>query len=170
MSTPQPGLPSALPEPFAGDPSQPWTDWLAHYEACATALAWTDDVKLRHLSSRFRGHALATYTSLKDADKATWKDAKSNLNTIFEPVSSQQLYAAQYRNRRQQPGEDAAVYASSLRRLGQFALPNDISDTARDKLLVERYVDGVHDARIRMAIRENWPTSLSAAVTRTLEL
>ena len=83
MSIPQPVLPSAPPEAFTGDTSQPWIDWLAHYEAFATALAWTDDVKLRYLSSRFRGHAQATYTSLKDADKATWKDAQSNLKTIF---------------------------------------------------------------------------------------
>ena len=82
-----------------------------------------------------------------------------------------QLYAGQYHNLCQQPGENLTVYASALRRLVRFALPRDVSDTTpHHQLLVEQYVDGLHDVRIKTALRENWPNSLSAVVTRMLEL
>ena len=88
----------------------------------------------------------------------------------FEPKSSQQLYTAQCHNQHRRPEEDPAVHTSALPHLGRFALPYDVPNTARDKSLVEQYVDGLHDTRIRMALQENWPSSLSAMVTRTLEL
>ena len=174
MATPPPAptpvLPSALPEPYCGDSSKPWSDWLAHYEACATALAWDNALKLRYVSSHLRGLALTTYSALPSSGKVSWTTASKALTSAFEPASNRQLYAAQYRNRRQQLGEDPVLYATALRRLGQHALPNDLSDTARDKLVVEQYVDGLADSRIRLSLRENWPASVEAAVTRTLEL
>ena len=169
-TAPTPVLPRALPEPYCGDSNTPWSDWLAHYEACATALAWDDALKLRYVLSRLWGLALTMYSALPSSDKVSRTIASKALTLAFEPASNRQPYMAQYRNRRQELGEDPVLHATALRCVGQHALPNDLSDTARDKLVVEQYVDGLADSRIRLALRENWPASVEAAVTRTLEL
>ena len=164
-------LPHALPEPFNGEvPGHPWADWLRHFNNCATALQWTDEIKLRYLPARLCGRAQMAYDALGDDQKDTFEHCVEALTRVFDPPEQQRLRSAQYRNRYQLPTEDISAYATALRRLGADALPAALTPALRDMLILERFVDGLLSRRIQLRLREDWPANLDAAVAKAIEL
>ena len=164
-------LPHALPELFSGDqPDKPWRDWLRHFEACARALNWTNEIKLRYLPARLRGCAGLLWSTLPEDAVDTYDHAVAALGRHFHPAEDRRLVAAQYRTRVQQADESLPAFATALRRLAIDALPAELQANLRDQLVLERFVDGLRSQPIRQRLREDWPADLDAAIARSLQL
>ena len=117
-------------------------DWIQHYELCCRANRWeaNDGLKLLTMATHFRGRALAVYSRLRDADKATYPALKTAMIRAFAPDTAERRRLAhqQYVSRRWKSGESMEECARALERLLDKAMPG-ITEANRHRELITKF-------------------------------
>ena len=117
------GMKSQLTKPATYDGSTEWTNYKAHFEACARLNKWTEEQKGLYLSVSLRGQAQGVFGNL--TSKSTdYKDLVKALEVRFAPPNQTELYRVQLRDRRQKPIESMSELGQDIRRLTNLAYPN----------------------------------------------
>lgn len=109
---------TAMMKPATYDGSTEWTNYKAHFEACAQLNGWTEEQKGLYLS--LRGQAQGVFRNL--GTKTTeYKDLVRALEDRFSPPNQTELYRVQLRDRKQKATESMAELGQDIRRLTNLA-------------------------------------------------
>ena len=155
-------------KPATFDGTVAWTDYKAHFEACADLNGWSDEQKGLYLSVSLRGQAQGVFGNL-GTGKPSYKKLVTALEERFAPPNQTELYRVQLRERRQKASETMAELGQDIRRLTNLAYPKAPSDV-RETLAKEQFVDALVNSEMRLKIKQARPVDLNDAVRHAVEL
>ena len=141
-----------LPERFS---SGDFASWLRHFQRCATANGWEDDVKLVKLPAFLQGPA-ASYFDSSEEEKGSFAVLTDSLSRCFSPAVDREHYYRQFEEQTLRPGEDPALFMWRLKDMLHRAEP-DLSDTAKDAMLRRQFLKGLPQS-VRLRLLELDPT------------
>ena len=152
-------------KPATYDGSVAWTDYKAHFEACAKLNGWADEQKGLYLSVSLRGQAQGMYSNLG----SDYDDLVKVLEKRFAPPKQTELYRVQLRERRQKASESMSELGQDIRQLTNLAYPKAPSDV-RETLAKEQFIDSLVNSEMRLKIKQARPIDLNDAVRHAVEL
>ena len=150
------------------DETVAWTDYRAHFEACAELNGWSEEQKGLYLSVSLRGQAQGVFGNLGPG-RPSYKDLVIALEERFAPPNQTELYRVQLRERRQKASETMAELGQDIRRLTNLAYPKAPCDV-RETLAKEQFVDALVNSEMRLKIKQARPVDLNDAVRHAVEL
>ena len=153
-------------KPATFDGTVAWTDYKAHFEACADLNGWSDEQKGLYLSVSLRGQAQGVFGNL-GTGRPSYKDLVTALEERFAPPNQTELYRVQLRERRQKASETMAELGQDIRRLINLAYPKAPSDV-RETLAKEQFMDALVNSEMRL--KQARPVDLNDAVRHAVEL
>lgn len=155
-------------KPATYDGTGSWSDYKAHFQACAELNNWTYAKKGLYLSVSLRGQAQGVFGNL--SSKTTdYNELVKALEERFAPPNQTELYRVQLRDRRQRAHETMAELRQDIRRLTNLAYPSAPGDV-RETLAKEQFVDALLHADMRLKIKQSRPVDLNDAVRHAVEL
>eukprot|EP00731_Ephydatia_muelleri_P038352 Em0729g1a len=135
--------PLLLPEPFSGEASSNWDEWLVYFENCAAVNSWeSDEEKLKWIRVRLTGKA---QTALQR----------------FLQMPTQSIVAFSVRQRHPQTVDEAASAPIEVESYVRQNYVTESSQSTQMKQLVER-LDRLEKLLVRESI--NYPVPGSAAI------
>ena len=149
-SDPQDMAGKTIMKPATFDGTVAWTDYRAHFEACAELNGWSEEQKGLYLSVSFRGQAQGVFGNLGPG-RHSYKDLVIALEERFAPPNQTELYRVQLRERRQKASETMAELSQDIRRLTNLAYPKAPCDV-RETLAKEQFVDALVNSEMRLKI------------------
>ena len=155
-------------KPATYDGTGIWSDYRAHFEACAEINKWSDDEKGLYLAVSLRGQAQGVLGNLSKKSN-NYKELSTALEERFAPPNQTELYRCQLRDRRQKASESLAELAQDVRRLTNLAYasaPSEIKET----LAKEQFIDSLYSSDIRLKVKQARPVDLNDAVRHAVEL
>ncbi|MCG8047963.1 MAG: RNase H-like domain-containing protein, partial [Candidatus Thiodiazotropha endolucinida] len=155
-------------KPATYDGSISWTNYKAHFEACAQLNQWTEEQKGLYLSVSLRGQAQGVFGNL-NAKTTDYKELVRALEDRFSPPNQTELYRVQLRDRHQKATESMAELGQDIRRLTNLAYPNAPSDV-KETLAKEQFMDALSNSDMRLRIKQARPSDLNDAVRHAVEL
>ena len=161
--------PVITPEPYNGEASSRWDQWIAHFDSVAQINGWDDPAHLLWLQVRLTGKAQTAWECLSQDAKSTYAKATCALRQRFEPSSKRDLYAAEFQARKRREKESWGDLADDLRAISDRAFP-DLEDKAREQLSLDRFLGLIEKPTIALAVRQRHPKNLDEAVMYTLEV
>ena len=161
--------PIVMPEAFSAKKDEDWISWIRHFEDCADLNEWSQEKRCKFLSVRLRGVALQTSQGFPETVRSNYENYKTALAQAFLPKERVDLYKAEFRTRRREPGESLSELAGTLRKLGRLAYPTAGEDVI-DQLAKDQFIDALDDRETRLKVREGIPATLDAAVSRALQI
>ncbi len=153
-------------KPATYDGTGSWTDYRAHFEACAEINGWSDRERGLYLAVALRGQAQGVLGNL-DIKSNSYTELMTELQERFAPPNQTELYRVQLRDRRQKASETLSELAQDVRRLTNFAYPTAPSDV-KETLAKEQFVDSLFSSDMRIRVKHHRPTNLNDAVTPML--
>ena len=87
-------------KPATYDGTVNWTDFKAHFDACAEINGWTDKEKGLYLAVSLRGQAQGVFGNLSSKSN-DYKDLSNALQERFAPSNQTELYRVQLKERKQ---------------------------------------------------------------------
>ncbi len=163
--TPKRGV---MMKPATYDGTGSWTDYKAHFEACAEINGWSEQDKGLYVAVALRGQAQGVLSNL-DTKTNSYDELMTALQERFAPPNQTELYRAQLRERRQKASETLSELAQDIRRLTNFAYPTAPIDV-RETLAKEQFVDSLFSSDMRIRVKQSRPTNLNDAVRHAVEL
>lgn len=115
-----------------------------------------------------RGRAQRVLSELTFSELHSYSELKYALTQRFSPPERETVYRCDFRNRRRKPGESAADYGYTLRRLASRAFPSFLADM-RESLTVEQFVTGLGSQELKRYVQFAHPKSLDRAISLALE-
>ena len=167
-SDPQDMAGKTIMKPATFDGTVAWTDYRAHFEACAELNGWSEEQKGLYLSVSLRGQAQGVFGNLGPG-RPSYKDLVIALEERFAPPNQTELYRVQLRERRQKASETMAELGQDIRRLTNLAYPKAPCDV-RETLAKEQFVDALVNSEMRLKIKQARPVDLNDAVRHAVEL
>ena len=161
--------PLIVPEPFTGEGSTSWEDWINHFESAAAVNKWEDADKLLWLRARMTSRAQKAYKNLPDAARGSYDACKTALQERFEPASKKDLYRTEFYARKKGKAEDWASLAEDIKTLANRAFSN-LEEAAREHLALTHYLEQLDNPQVAFSVKQKRPKSVDEAVTATLEM
>ena len=155
-------------KPATFDGSVSWTDYRAHFDACAEINGWTDREKGLYLAVSLRGQAQGVFGNLLSRTHDYSELAKA-LQERFAPPNQTELYRVQLRERRQKATESLSELGQDIRRLTNLAYPTAPSDL-RETLSKEQFIDALVSSDMRIRVKQARPVDLNDAIRHAVEL
>ena len=162
------GNPSAKIKPATFDGTSHWSDYKAHFDACAELNGWNDKEKGLYLAVSLRGQAQGVFGNLA-SKSSNYEELANALQERFAPPNQTELYRVQLKERRQRATEALTELGQDIWRLTNLAYPRAPSDV-RETLAKEQFIDSLHSSDMRLRIKQARPTSLNQAVRHAVEL
>ena len=138
-------------KPAMYDGSVAWTDYKAHFEACAKLNGWTDEQKGLYLSVSLRGQAQCVYSNL-GSEKHDYDDLFKVLEESFAPPTQTELYRVQLRECHQKASESMSELGQVIRWLTNLAYPKAPTDV-RETLAKEQIIHSLVNSEMRLKIK-----------------
>ena len=145
-----------------------WTDFKAHFDACAELNGWTDKEKGLYLAVSLRGQAQGVFGNLSSKSN-DYTELSNALQERFAPPKQTDLYRVQLKERRQRATESLTELGQDIWRLINLAYPTAPADL-RETLAKEQFIDALVSSDMRLRIKQARPTSLNMAVRHSVEL
>jgi len=159
---------TTIMKPATYDGTGSWTDYKAHFQACAELNKWSYAEKGLYLSVSLRGQAQGVFGNI--ASKSSDYDGLVKaLEERFAPPNQTELYRIQLKDRRQKASESMAELGQDIRRLANLAYPSAPADV-RETLAKEQFVDALVNSEMRLKIKQARPSDLNDAVRHAVEL
>ena len=155
-------------KPATFDGSVSWTDYRAHFDACAEINGWTDREKGLYLAVSLRGQAQGVFGNLS-ARTHDYSELAKALQERFAPPNQTELYRVQLRERRQKATESLSELGQDIRRLTNLAYPTAPSDL-RETLSKEQFIDALVSSDMRIRVKQARPVDLNDAIRHAVEL
>lgn len=156
-------------KPATYDGSGMWNDYLSHFESVCLLNEWTETEKGLYLASSLRGLAQGVLGNQPRDERQNYAKLVKALQDRFAPLNQTELYRTQLRERRQRPSESLPEMGQEIRRLVNLAYPT-APDDVREILATEQFLDGLHNAEMRLKIKQARSNSLNDAIQRAVEL
>ena len=144
------------------------TFW-AHFENCASYNGWSDTDKLAHLKAALVGHA----------GQVLWDSDTSAVNTLsklvellknrFGGTRQADKHRMELRLRRRRRDKTLSDLHRDIRRLMALAHPS-LTETAREEIACDYFVDALDDPDFALKVRERAPTTLDEALRVAFQL
>ncbi|KAK3104661.1 hypothetical protein FSP39_007335 [Pinctada imbricata] len=151
------------------DGKSSWIDFKSHFDICAQLNDWNEAEKGLFLAVSLRGGAQAVLGNLPVESRKNYKELCTALEDRFCPSNQMDLYRAQLKERRQKASESIPELGQDIRRLTNLAYakaPSDVQET----LAKEYFIDALHNADMRLKIKQSRPKNLNEAVCLAVEL
>ena len=155
-------------KPATFDGTVHWTDYKAHFDACAELNGWTEKEKGLYLAVSLRGQAQGVFGNLSSKSN-DYKELSTALQERFAPPNQTELYRVQLKERRQKATESLTELGQDVWRLTNLAYPTAPADL-RETLAKEQFIDALVSSDMRLRIKQARPTSLNMAVRHAVEL
>ena len=155
-------------KPATYDGTVNWTDFKAHFDACAELNGWTDKEKGLHLAVSLRGQAQGVFGNLSSKSN-DYTELSNALQERFAPPNQTELYRVQLKERKQKATESLSELGQDVWRLTNLAYPTAPADL-RETLAKEQFIDALVSSDMRLRIKQARPTSLNMAVRHAVEL
>ena len=155
-------------KPATYDGTVYWTDFKAHFDACAEINGWTDKEKGLYLAVSLRGQAQWVFGNLSSKSN-DYKELSNALQERFAPPNQTELYRVQLKERKQIATESLSELGQDVWRLTKLAYPTAPADL-RETLAKEQFIDVLVSSDMRLRIKQARPTSLNMAVRHAVEL
>ncbi|KAJ8041081.1 Retroviral-like aspartic protease 1 [Holothuria leucospilota] len=159
--------PLMLPESFDG--SQPWEDYLTHFESVAEINGWNRKQMARFLGANLKGEALEVFTELSCATRTSFPALVEALERRFGHAHQTPLFRTQLSMRRRGRNESLQQLAQAIKRLVNGAYPS-LDMNARDGIAIENFRAALDDAELQRAVFIAKPRTLAEAVTAAVEM
>ncbi|XP_060590432.1 uncharacterized protein LOC132745500 [Ruditapes philippinarum] len=159
---------STFMKPATYDGTCEWTNYKAHFDACATLNGWNENEKGLYLSVSLRGQALGVFGNLTTKTH-NYEELVRALEDRFSPRNQTELYRVQLRDRHQKATESMSELGQDVRRLANLAYPHAPIDV-RDTLAKEQFIDALVNSDMRLKIKQARPIDLNDAVRHAVEL
>ena len=155
-------------KPATYDGTVNWTDFKAHFDACAEINGWTDKEKGLYLAVSLRGQAQGVFGNLSSKSN-DYKELSNALQERFAPPNQTELYRVQLKERKQKATESLSELGQDVWRLTNLAYPTAPADL-RETLAKEKFIDALVSSDMRLRIKQARPTSLNTAIRHAVEL
>lgn len=164
---PRPNRKPKEPDQYNGT-SVEWQDYICHFDQVASWNQWSPEERAAQLVMSLRGVAQRALSELPSETLSSYESLKLALMLRFSPPERETSYRCEFRNRRRFPGETVTEYGFALKRLGGRAFPTIPSDM-RESLIVEQYILGFSDPKIKRHIQFSHPATLDRAISLAVE-
>lgn len=155
--------------PMEYDGKIPWSRYEIHFSAIARINEWNRDDRVRYLAAYLRGPALTYWETLSTDTKSNYEQASEAFQTRFGPDCQQSVAHIQLRTRVQRNGEHFSEYATELQRLALLTF-SDCPGTARDRIALEYFLDGILDLEVQERVRDAAPVTLHQALQTAIRI
>ena len=155
-------------KPATFDGTVSWTDYKAHFDACAEINGWTDKEKRLYLAVSLRGQAQGVFGNLSTRTH-DYSELSKALQERFAPPNQTELYRVQLRERRQKASESLSELGQDIRRLTNLAYPTAPADL-RETLSKEQFIDALVSSDMRIRVKQARPVDLNDAIRHAVEL
>ena len=155
-------------KPATYDGTGHWSDYKAHFDACAEINNWTEKEKGLYLAVSLRGQAQGVYGNLAK-DSCKYDELAKALEERFAPPNQTELYRVQLKERRQRASETLTELGQDIWRLTNLTYATAPIDV-RETLAKEQFIDCLHSSDMRLRIKQARPKSLNDAVRHAVEL
>lgn len=146
------------------DGSQPFLDYMTHFEHCAMINDWSETEKGLRLAACLRKDALQVLTDLQvQPGQVEFEKLKASLEARFAPRNQDEYYKAQLRSCFRKRGETLPELGQTIQRLVSLAYPGCPPDI-RDRLAKDYFLGAVQDENLKLEIWRHRPNSLQEAI------
>ena len=159
---------AAKVKPATFDSMGHWSDYKAHFNACAEINGWTEKEKGLYLAVSLRGQAQGVFGNLS-TKSCNYDELAKALKERFAPPNQTELYRVQLKERRQKAAETLTELGQDIWRLTNLAYATAPVDV-RETLAKEQFIDCLHSSDMRLRIKQARPKSLNDAVRHAVEL
>ena len=153
--------PVVMPDKLNGTGSL--TDYLAHFEMCATINGWNDQQKASFLAVSLRDTAQMLLGDLTGESLLNFDILKRELESRFGLEAQSELFRTQVKNRRKKSSESLAELGQDIKRLTARAY-TDATPGLRDILAKGHFIDALTEGEMRMHIYQSKPATLQDAI------
>ena len=155
------------PRDFQGAGS--WRQYQSQFERVAEINKWNEDRKLVYLWISLTGEALAFVEGLPEEQQNHYAQLCHALDLRFGSERLSAVHKATLLGRKRKTGETMAELGQDVRRLVNNAYPN-FPLQAKEEISIERFLDALDCAEIRLAIHQQHPKTLDDAIEHGLQL
>jgi len=146
------------------DGSQPFLDYMTHFEHCAMINEWSETEKGLRLAACLRRDALQVLTDLQvQPGKVEFEKLQNSLEARFAPRNQDEYYKAQLRSCFRKKGETLPELGQTIQRLVSLAYPG-CPPEIRDRLAKDHFLGAVQDENLKLEIWRHHPSSLQEAI------
>ena len=143
------------PDNFDGSGKTEWSDYIVHFEQCASWNQWSDLQKAQILSIHLRGEAQRLHSGLTVAQLTNYHAMKQIIIDRYEPKEKD---VASLRDK----GESASYYGYHLNRLAQKEYPN-LTLNQLEVYLIDQFITGLANYELQKHVQFGHPKSLHEA-------
>ena len=161
------GVSQIVPK-FWGDPKK-FREWIKAIEKYAQLCDIADDKK-KMVAFQASGGPVSGYISrfIQAQRRASWDELKEELTKRFSDVSDKHHAMSVLRNIKQKSGENIQLFAERLLSLAEEAFDN-IGGPEIERQLIDIFVDGLYDERLKLRILRVKPDTLQGAISLVTE-
>jgi hypothetical protein len=102
----------ALPKCFSGDSD--FDEWIVKFEICAAANTWNSQTQAKKLPTLLEGDAPMVYLEVPEGQRNDYSVIKAALKKEFLPYEACFQAMAEFKGRKQFPGESAHAFLFNL--------------------------------------------------------
>ena len=96
-----------MPDEFTGE--ETWSDWLNHFELCASINKWDDQRKVSFLAVRLKKAAQQAYRDLPSTVKQDYDSLKHTMTMRFDNTKCTDLYKSELKYVKREQGQVSTV-------------------------------------------------------------
>ena len=150
----------------SADPTD-WSNWRTNFEIAVGANGWTDKQAREECAMRMTGTA-KTYTANVDVGLADpvqpFVQLLDRYQAFFLPPARSSAARAQVMKSKQREDEALQGWHARLRALYLRAFPNRAADLETDAQIIDQFVMGIADPRVRWRTKDTQPATYQAAL------
>lgn len=155
------------PREYSGEDS--WRSYRAHYERVASINGWTAAEMLDFLWINLTGIALSFVEGLSEEKQSSYDKLCVALDLRFGAERLAPIQKAELLSRKRMPGEPLAALGQAIRHLTRCAYPSFPMNVI-EELAIERFLDALDEAELRMCIHQRSPTTLEDAIEHGIQI
>ena len=145
-----------------------WRDYQSHFDKVCVINEWNTN-KLQYLWVHLDGVALSFVEGLPTASTRSYEVLCEALATRFGADRFAAVFKAELQQRKQIKGESLSALGQEMRRLVQRAYPT-FTEAAMEEIAVEKFINALGDAAMRLSVHQSHPTRLEQAVEHAMQL
>ena len=152
---------------YSGNTS--WRNYQAYYERVAAINGWNKDAMLDFLLINLTGVAQSFVDVLPEHKRSTYDQLCVAFDQCFGAERFTSIHKAKLLSRTRKEGEPLAVLGEDIRCLTQLSYPQFSRDVI-EELAVERFLDVLEEADMRITIHQHSPATLEDAIEHGIQL
>ena len=156
------------PDDYDGSDKIEWSDYIIHFEQCASWNNWSDEHKAKMLSIRLKGEAQTLLRDLKSDQLSNYGTLLSLRAQKFSPKEKVIAYRYKFRNTKREKNESVTTYRYNLKELGQKAYPAMTNDDL-EPFITDQYVSGLLNYELQKHVQFGHPKTLNEAIALATE-